>query len=206
MIKKLSMSILLSVVIASQAFASTPKELKGVINHFLNMESTSLEIHQLIDWKFSKEHDSLSFQMDIQAGRNFHLTMAAFGLEIYVSETEMMTLNHIREQVLYEDATPDALIKQIFVGGDLNAARFKGEKTLEGDLKELEFKFAGDFSDWQSLTVVVDALDDLKKLTLVDYDGNLYIITLKYLNEYDKFTLPNIEQDFLHYQIADLRK
>jgi len=206
MTNKLRINLLILLIAASQSIAATPKELKGVINHFLNMESTSLEIHQLIDWKFTSDHDSISFRMDIKAGRNFHLTMAAFGMDIYVSESEMMTLNHVREQILYENATPDALIKQIFVGGDLKDARFKGEKDLGSGLKQLDFRFIGDFSDWQTLSVVLDAQEDLKKLTLVDYDGNDYIITLKYLVDFDNFTMPDIKQEFIHYQIADMRK
>ena len=187
------------------AAASPPKELTRVIDHFMKMEATSLEISQVIDWRFAGKNDSIILQMDIKAGRNFHLTLAAFGMEIFVTEHEMMTVNHVRQQIIYEDATPDALIKQLFVGGDLNDARFKREEEIDGGLRRLDFRFAGDFSDWQSLSVVLDANDDLKRLTLVDYDGNKYLITLNYLQHYENFVLPDIQQDFLHYQKADLR-
>ena len=47
--------------------------------------------------------------------------------------------------------------------------------------------------------------DDLEKLILVDYDGNKYIISLSYLESYEGFTIPIMGEDYLHYQIADLR-
>ena len=112
----------------------------------MNMESTSLEIHQVIDWRFSSNNDSIDLNMDIKAGQNFHLTISSYGMEIYVTENEMMTINHLRQQILYETASPDALLKQLFVGGDLNDAKFKREKKLEGGLRQLDFKFTSDFS------------------------------------------------------------
>jgi hypothetical protein len=193
-------------IIASQSFAATPKELTGVINHFMNMESTSLEIQQVIDWRFLHANDSIAFRMDIKAGRNFHLDLAGFGMEIYVTEHEMVTINHSRAQILYENATPDALIRQLFVGGDLKDARFKRKKSVGEGLHQLDFKFVGDFSDWESLSVVVDESEDLKKMILVDYDGNKYNISLKYRAEFDDFSLPDVDQEYLHYQVADLRK
>jgi len=111
--------VLALLMIASQSMAANPPvELTGVIEHFLTMESTSLEIQQVIDWRFSNDNDSLKFQMDINADNNFRLTLAGFGMEIFVSDTEMVTINHTRQQILYENATPDALLKQLFVGGD----------------------------------------------------------------------------------------
>lgn len=201
----LARSFLLVILVSQAAGANPPKQLTNVINHFMNMEATSIEIQQTIDWRFSSNNDTINFKMNIKAGRNFHISMASFGMEIYVSENEMMTINHLRQQVLYEDASPDALLKQLFVGGDLNDARFKKETKVETDLRQLDFKFSGDFSDWQSLTVFVDASDDLKKLNLIDYDGNKYLINLKYLENYDNFNMPDIKQEYLHYQIADLR-
>ena len=185
--------------------ASPPKELERVIDHFMSMESTSLEIQQIIDWRFSGENDSLVLQMDVNAGSNFRLTLAAFGMEIFVSDSEMVTINHSRRQIIYEEATPDALVKQIFVGGDLNDARFKRERPVDGDLRQLDFAFSGDFSDWESLSVILDAQDDLKKLVLVDYDGNKYLISIKYLESFEDFAIPNVIDDYLHYQVADLR-
>ena len=123
-----------------------------------------------------------------------------------MTDNEMITINHLRQQILYENATPDALLKQLFVGGDLKDARFKGERSIAGGLRELKFRFAGDFSDWESLTVFLDDNDDLKKMILIDYDGNKYLISLKYQGEFTDFVVPDIKQDFLHYQIADLRK
>lgn len=197
---------LMQLILISQMSAATPpKKLTHIIDHFMNMEATSLEVQQVIEWRFSSNRDSINFRMDVKAGRNFHLTLASFGMEIYVTEAEMMTINHLRQQILYEAASPHALINQLFVGGDLNDARFKNEKRLESDLRQLDFEFAGDFSDWESLSVIVDDLDDLKKIILIDYDGNKYLITLKYMNEFDNFSLPDIQQDLIHYQISDLR-
>ena len=172
----------------------------------MNMELTSLEIKQIIDWRFSSKNDSITLRMDIQGGQHFRLTLDVFGMEIFVAENEMMTVNHIRQQILYENADPDALLKQLFVGGDLDDARFKHEQNIEGGLRKLDFRFAGDFSDWESLSVVLDDNDDLKQMILVDYDGNKYLIFLNYLPDYDNYALPDIKQDFLHYQIADLRE
>ena len=117
-----------------------------------------------------------------------------------------MTINHARQQVLYEDASPNALLEQLFVGGDLDDARFKREKAIGNGLRQLDFQFSGDFSDWESLSVILDQKDDLKQMTLVDYDGNKYLITLRYQAEYDAFVLPDLDQEYLHFQIADLRK
>lgn len=206
MITKLHINILILLIIGSQALAATPKELTGVINHFMNMESTSLEIQQIIDWRFLHANDSIAFRMDIKAGRNFHLDLSGFGMEIYVTEHEMVTINHSRAQILYENSTPDALIRQLFVGGDLNDARFKRKKSVGEGLHQLDFKFVGDFSDWESLSVLVNEADDLKKMILVDYDGNKYNISLKYRAEFDDFSLPDVDQEYLHYQVADLRK
>lgn len=198
-------AVVLLILVSSSSAASPPKQLTQVIDHFMNMESTSLEIHQVIDWRFSSSNDSIDLQMDIKAGRNFHLTISAFGMELYVTENEMMSINHLRQQILYEDAEPDALLKQLFVGGDLNDARFKREKNLEGGLRQLDFKFASDFSDWVELSVILDQNDNLKKMILVDYDGNQYLISMTYRSNFNDFTLPDIKQDYLQYQISDLR-
>lgn len=185
--------------------ANPPKELSKVIDHFMNLKGTSVAINQVIDWRFSSKSDTVRIQMDINAGRKFHVMLADFGMEIFVTENEMITLNHVRQQVLYENATPDALLQQLFVGGDLNDARFKGEKKLNDGSRRLNFQFSGDFSDWDRLSIVLSTDDDLQKLILVDYDGNKYIITLSYLDKYEDFSIPIIDQDYLHYQIADLR-
>ena len=171
----------------------------------MNLESTSLDLTQVIDWRFGGKQDTIWIEMDIKAGHRFHLLLADFGMEIYVTDTEMMTLNHVRKQILYENASPDALLKQLFVGGDLNDARFKGERVLNDSLRQLKFKFSDDFSDWESLQVTLDAKDILKQLTLIDYDGNRYLISLHYLAQFRGFKIPDIKQDYLLYQIADLR-
>ncbi len=186
--------------------ASPPKELSKIIDHFMNLQATSIKINQVIDWRFSSQSDTVSIQMDINASSNFHVMLADFGLEIFVTENEMITLNHLRQQIMYENATPDALLKQLFVGGDLNQARFKGEKKLDDGRRRLNFSFSGDFSDWDRLSVVLNAVEDIEKLILVDYDGNKYIISLNYLPSFEGFTVPNIDRDYLHYQIADLRE
>ena len=196
-------SIFISVSLSA---AQPPKELTKIINHFLNLEATSVEISQVIDWRFSDKSDTVRIQMDIRGGRNFHVMLAEFGMEIFVTENEMITLNHVRQQVLFENATPDALLKQLFVGGDLNEARFKGEKKLSDEKRRLNFQFAGDFSDWESLALVLNRDDSLEKLVLVDYDGNKYIISLIYLASFEEFDVPIIDVDYLHYQIADLRE
>ncbi len=204
---QISRALLILLMFMSQAVAAQPpKQLTGVIEHFMNMESTSLVIEQVVDWRFSSKNDSIELRMNIKAGHNFHLNLVGFGMEIFVTENEMMTINHLRQQILYENASPDALLKQLFVGGNLNDARFKGEKSLERGLRQLDFRFAGDFSDWESLSVILDQNDDLKKMILVDYDGNKYLINLKYEPEFDDFALPDIQQDYLHYQVADLRE
>ena len=189
----------------SLSAAQPPKELSKIIDHFMNLETTSVKISQVIDWRFSDKSDTVRIQLDIRGGRNFHVMLADFGMEIFVTENEMITLNHIRQQVLFENATPDALLRQLFVGGDLNQARFKGEKILTEGRRSLKFQFADDFSDWESLAMVLDQADSLEKLVLVDYDGNKYIISLTYLASYEGFTIPIIDQDYLHYQVADLR-
>ncbi len=185
--------------------AGPPKELSKIIDHFLNLQTTSIEINQVIEWRFSDKRDTLRIQLDINGARNFHVMLADFGMEIFVSEDQMVTINHLRQQVLYENATQDALLKQLFVGGDLNQARYKGEKKLNGDQRILNFQFAGDFSDWESLAMILNASDQLEKMILVDYDGNKYIISLDYLAEFESFVIPDVDSDFLHYQIADLR-
>ncbi|MBT6012141.1 MAG: hypothetical protein HOG80_12260 [Candidatus Marinimicrobia bacterium] len=190
----------------SLSAAKPPKELSKVIDHFMNLEATSVKINQVIDWRFSNKRDTVRIQMDINGGRNFHVMLADFGMEIFVTEREMITLNHIRQQVLYENTTPDALLKQLFVGGDLNQARFKGEKKLKDGRRRLNFTFVDDFSDWESLSTVLGNDDKLEKLILVDYDGNKYIISLIYLVGYEGFPIPKIDEDYLHYQIADLRR
>ena len=190
---------------SSLSAAQPPKELAKIIDHFMNLETTSVKINQVIDWRFSDKSDTVRIQMDIRGGRNFHVMLADFGMEIFVTENEMITLNHSRHQILYENASPDALLKQLFVGGDLNSARFKGEKKLSDSRRRLNFQFADDFSDWESLAVVLGQGDDLEKLILVDYDGNKYIISLSYLESYEGFTIPIMGEDYLHYQIADLR-
>ncbi|MCF7807762.1 MAG: hypothetical protein K9N38_04495 [Candidatus Marinimicrobia bacterium] len=192
--------------ITSLTAADPPKELEQVIDDFMNLEATSLQVSQVIDWRFSSKNDSIIFQMDIKEGRNFHLDLAAFGLEIFVSETEMMTLNHSRSQIIYEDASPDALLKQLFVGGDLNDARFKDEKMRQDGLRELRFRFASDFSDWDRLTVILDGNDTMKGIHLFDYDGNLYKISFQHLPNFSNFNMPDVDTEYLHYQIADLRK
>ncbi len=190
----------------SLSAAKPPKELSKVIDHFMNMEATSVKIKQVIDWRFSDKRDTVRIQMDINGGRNFHVQLADFGMEIFVTEQEMITLNHLRQQVLYENTTPDALLKQLFVGGDLNQARFKGEKQLKDGRRRLNFSFDSDFSDWESLSTVLGTTDKLEKLILVDYDGNKYIISLSYLIQFEEFTIPKIDEDYLDYQIADLRE
>ena len=198
---------LMAILISGQLQAGNPpKQLIGVIDHFMNMDSTSLEISQVIDWRFSSKYDSVSLQMDIKGGRNFRLTLADFGLEIFVNEREMITLNHVRSQILFEKSSPDALIKQLFVGGDLDDARFKREKSLDDGSRQLDFKFVGDFSDWESLSVILDEKDDLKRMTLIDYDGNKYLIAMVYQTKFNDFMLPDVKQDYLHYQVADLRE
>ncbi|MCF7825117.1 MAG: hypothetical protein K9M55_02910 [Candidatus Marinimicrobia bacterium] len=185
--------------------ASPPKQLSKVINHFMNLDSVSIDINQVIDWRFSDKSDTVRIQMDIKAGRIFHMMLADYGMEIFVTENEMLTLNHVRQQVLLENASPDALLKQLFVGGDLNEARYKGEKKQSDGSRRLDFQFGGDFSDWESLSVVLSRGDHLEKLILVDYDGNKYIISLTYLAEFKEFDIPRINTDYLHYQVADLR-
>ena len=185
--------------------AKPPKQLTGVIQHFMDMDSTSLEITQVIDWRFSSESDSIKLQMNITAGHNFHMTLPAFGMEIFVTEREMVTINHSRQQILYESASPDALLKQLFVGGDLNEARFKGEKKLEQGSRRLDFQFSGDFSDWEALSVILDSKDNLNRIILQDYDGNKYLISLKYLPRFEGYLFPDIGTEYSHYQIADLR-
>ncbi len=201
----LRMSLLILIISTQTLAGSPPKQLSQVIDQFMNMDSTSLEIHQVIEWRFSKDRDTLKLQMDINASRNFRLTLARFGMEIFVSETEMMTINHGRMQVLYENASPDVLLEQIFVGGDLNDARYKREKKLKNGLRQLDFKFSSDFSDWESLSVILDDTDTLQQLILVDYDGNKYRLTLQYKPMFEKFVIPDVQTDYLHYQIADLR-
>lgn len=185
--------------------ANPPKELSKVIDGFLGMEMTSVNITQVIDWRFSSKRDTVRVQMNIKGSQNFHVLLAGFGMEIYVHDDQMITLNHLRQQILYETANPDALLEQLFVGGDLSDARFKGEKQLDGDRRRLKFLFDTDFSDWESLSVVLDGDEILEKLLLVDYDGNKYIITLNYSTDFNQYDVPKIDQDYLHYQIADLR-
>jgi len=185
--------------------ASPPKQLSRVIKNFMNLESVSININQVIDWRFSDKADTVRIQMDIKAGKIFHVLLAGYGMEIFVTENEMISLNHVRQQVLLETASPDALLKQLFVGGDLNQARYKGEKQQSDGNRRLDFQFGGDFSDWESLSVFLSEGDHLEKLILVDYDGNKYIISLTYLTEFKGFDIPQIKMDYPHYQIADLR-
>jgi len=202
----LQLGLLASLIVGQVQARNPPKQLIHVIDHFMNLDSTSLEISQVIDWRFSSKYDSVSLQMDIKGGRNFRLTLADFGLEIFVTEKEMITLNHVRAQILYEESSPDALIKQLFVGGDLDDTRFKREENLGDGLRQLDFQFVGDFSDWESLSVILDEKDDLKRITLIDYDGNKYLITMVYQTKFNDFMLPDVKQDYLHYQVADLRE
>ena len=204
--KTLTITLLYAILSMQMVMAAQPpKELSKVIDHFMNLEATSVKINQVIDWRFSDKSDTVRIQMDINGGTNFHVMLADFGMAIFVSEKEMITLNHIRQQVLYEKTTPDALLKQLFVGGDLNKARFKGEKKLRDGRRRLNFSFDSDFSDWESLSTVLGDEDKLEKLILVDYDGNKYIISLRYLVGCEGYSIPKIDEDYLHYQVADLR-
>lgn len=205
--KRLGMLLFLAILpLQFVLAASLPKELKQVIDAFMDLESTSVEIKQVIDWRFSSDSDTVRIQMDIKGDRNFHVMLAGFGMEIFVTEDEMITLNHIRQQVLYENASADALLKQLFVGGDLNQARFKSSKDLKNGSRRLNFRFDDDFSDWESLSVILNSSEVLERLILVDYDGNRYIISLTYLAEFEDFQVPKVDEDYLHYQIADLRE
>ena len=186
--------------------ANPPKELQRIIDNFMNMESRSMEIHQVIDWKYRSDHDSVRFQMDIRGNRNFHLDIIAYGLEIFVTESEMLTLNHIRKQIIYENTTPDALLKQLFVGGDLRDARFRREEQLEDGRRELEFRFSDDFSDWERLSILLGGDDAIQRIKLIDYDGNIYHIRFKYLPRFQNYVLPDINIDYPRYRVADLRK
>jgi len=183
-----------------------PRELDRVIQHFMNLESTSVQIKQVIDWRFSDASDTVEIQMDIRGNRRFHVTLPGFGLEIFVTESEMVTLNHARKQILYETASPDALLKQLFVGGDLNKAKFKGSKALKQGGKRLNFVFNDDFSDWERLSVDLNEIEQLQALNLMDYDGNEYLISLRYLDAYRSFQVPAPGSDYLHYDMADLRE
>jgi len=190
-----------------QSFAAeTPKQLQSVIDDFLNMENKSIRIEQVIKWRFAPNDDSLYLNIDIKAGRSFHVTLPAFGMEIFVSDAEMMTLNHARQQLILENASPDALLNQLFVGGDLRDARFRKEKTLKNGTHELDFVFSGDFSDWDKMTIRLDRERMLQGMTLVDYDGNKYLIRFEYKLAYEPFVVPDMETDFQSYQIADLRE
>jgi hypothetical protein len=183
-----------------------PAQLRTVIDHFMNLTETSMNLTQVIDWRFGGRNDTLYLEMDIQTGQQFHLLLANLGMEIFVHGHEMITLNHIRQQILYENADPDALLNQLFVGGDLNDARYKGEEKLGDGRRKLNFQFYDDFSDWESLQVVLDSADNLRQLMLEDYDGNLYTISLEYLDTFRKFALPDTQTEYIHYQIADLRE
>ncbi len=200
----LTLSLLLLIAIPCKA-AKPPKELSKVIDHFMHLESTSISIDQVIEWKFSNKRDTVHIQMDIKAGRQFHVRLSDFGMEMFVADDQMITLNHFRQQFLVENASPDALLKQLFVGGDLNQARFKGEKKSKDGNRRLHFKFDGDFSDWERLDVVLSGSDDLEKVILVDYDGNSYMITLRYSHTFENFVIPDINKDYPSYQKADLR-
>jgi len=188
------------------AAANPPKELQRIMDNFMNLEATSMEILQVIDWKYKGGNDSVRFQIDIQGSQRFHLELYAFGLEIFVGDGQMMTVNHIRRQIIHEDATADALLKQLFAGGNLNDARFKEEQDLADGKKELKFRFDVDFSDWESLSIVLDEEDHVNEIKLVDYDGNLYTISFRYLERYSSFEYPNLENEYVGYKLADLRQ
>ena len=193
-------------LLATQVLAAKPpKQLSQVIDAFLNMNQTSLRIEQIIDWRFGGADDSLQLDMDIQGNRSFHVTVPAFGMEIFVTETEMLSLNHIRQQAILESASPTALLDQLFVGGDLSDAKFKKQKITPDGSKQLDFVFSSDFSDWDQLSVILDAAGTLNRIILLDYDGNRYSISLHTLDHFNDFTIPDLATIYPHYQIADLR-
>lgn len=195
----------LGLTISAVAAAKPPKELQRVMDDFLSMKNTSMRIEQVIDWRFASNNDSLYLNIDILADQQFHVTIPVFGMEIYVNELEMMSINHIRQQLIYENSTSDALINQLFVGGDLRDARFKKELIVKGGGRKLEFVFSGDFSDWDRMSLTLDQNEQLVELTLVDYDGNKYLIDLIYKENFENFRVPDIKSDYPDYQIADLR-
>jgi len=195
----------LGLTISAVAAAKPPKELQRVMDDFLSMKNTSMRIEQVIDWRFASNNDSLYLNIDILADQQFHVTIPVFGMEIYVNELEMMSINHIRQQLIYENSTSDALINQLFVGGDLRDARFKKELIVKGGGRKLEFVFSGDFSDWDRMSLTLDQNEQLVGMTLVDYDGNKYLIDLIYKENFENFRVPDIKSDYPDYQIADLR-
>jgi hypothetical protein len=198
--------ILITAPGAHAVAANPPKELQQIIDNFMNLESTSMEILQVIDWKYRGGNDSVKLQMDILGGQSFHLELYAFGMEIYVDNGQMMTINHARKQIIYESTDPDALLNQLFAGGDLNNARYRGEKRLKNGNRQLTFHFDTDFSDWESLSIILDNREAVTGMELVDYDGNNYSMSFLYLSKYSSYTVPNLDQDFPGYKIADLRK
>ena len=197
--------LVLFIGVGSLKAASPPKELTSIIHQFMDMERTSIHIEQVIQWKYYSKRDTIRVEMDIEGNRNFHVLLPGMGMEIFVTQTEMITLNHIRNQILYENATPDALVKQLFVGGDLNRARFKGEKKRPEGGKQLNFSFADEFSEWERLSTYLDETGQLTKLVLVDHDGNKYVILMNYQKSYRPFRIPQVELDYATYQVADLR-
>lgn len=197
--------ILLLVIGVYLKAASPPKELSTVIDQFMNMARTSIHIEQVIEWKYYAKRDTIKLEMNIAGNRNFQVLLPGLGMEIFVTQTEMVTVNHIRNQILYEDATPDALLKQLFVGGDLNRARFKGEKELPKGGRQLNFRFADEYSEWERLSTFLNGAGQLTKLELMDYDGNKYVIMMSYLDSFEAFKIPQVDLDYATYQVADLR-
>ena len=198
-------SALLLILLGQTLMGSIPSELQQVLDSFWQLKRTSLQIHQRIDWRFSKPDENFSLQLDIQDNEHFRVDLTSFGLEIFVSPNAMMTINHQRRQILIEDATPDALLRQIFVGGDLNLARFKGLKQLPEDARRMDFSFDSDFSDWDKMSLFLNTSSHLTGIFLKDYDGNDYHLDLEYLPDYLDYSEPDVKQEYLTYQLADLR-
>jgi hypothetical protein len=201
----LFVGLYLGLISATALAKETPPEISRVVDRFLNQEQVSIDIVQEIHWKFYRKVDSLQVFMDIYDNAHFRLLLPGFGMEVYVLGDSLVTVNHTRGQILLETATRDELIDQLFIGGDISDAKLvRTSKSENGNTRD-EFVFKSDISEWQRLTMEHDK-GLPKRVELVDYDGNRYLIKLRYQRSYRSFDSQLPARNSWNYELADIRK
>ncbi len=182
-----------------------PAELKTILDRFLGLERNSVNIRQEIHWRFFGGVDTLEAEMDIRQERRFHLSIPAYGIEVYTFGDSLITVNHTRRQILLETASKRELIDQLFVGGDVSSVHLKRKKELGNNEIRHDFTFRDEYSEWSSMKITTrESLPVLIHLT--DYDGNKYLIHLSYQSVFRDFNDQFISQNYMDYELADLRK
>lgn len=199
--------ILKLTVLSSLALADgIPEDLSIILDRFLKLEETSVEIRQEIHWRYFGGVDSLRAFMDIRDEQSFRLNVPGFGLDVYRQNDSLITINHRKKQVLIEKARHDAMIDQLFIGGDISSVKLRRSKDLGNNRKRYEFVFRDEYSEWQRMKIWT--WQELpQEIELLDYDENTYRIMLRYSSDFVEFNLTRLlNENPMGFEIADLRK